>query len=177
MPRWIRWKFENPWKILGWCLESAQRSFFSISSGRNWYFLSKVMKSAILSHFPYILYRKKPKTTLFDFRTCSPSQKVMKFAWDLSYIIRMKPWKYWDGLISPTIKWHDSQTCGSDRTHPLPNELHQYVSIRFLSFELRQNISIKFLSNELHQNISIKFLSFELHQNISIKFLSYELHS
>ena len=115
MPRWIRWKFENPWKILGWCLESAQRSFFSISSGRNWYFLSKVMKSAILSHFPSILYRKKPKTTLFDFRTCSPSQKVMKFAWDLSYIIRMKPWKYWDGLISPTIKWHDSQTCASDR--------------------------------------------------------------
>ena len=81
----------------------------------NWPIWPIMLKSAIFSCFPYILYMKRLKITFCLLPTCSTPQRKLKFAGELSFTIRMIFWNFGDVYIFSKLKWHDSQGCASDR--------------------------------------------------------------
>ena len=102
--QWMRWKFENHWKVSEWCLLNVSRSYLMVSIYWHWHVWSIMLQSSIFSCFSYMLYRKWLKITFFLLPTCFTPQRKLKFAGKQSFYHQDDILKFWRWLNSFKIK-------------------------------------------------------------------------
>ena len=114
-PRWATWKFENQFRRSE-RFQSNVGSWLKVFGYR--FGLTKwviFVKNTIFHDFSIHFYRKHSKNTCNVLRTpCTPLRGPI-FRLQLSIGILGLWLKALRGAFSSTLKWHDSQTCGSDR--------------------------------------------------------------
>ena len=120
----------SPWwppgvaaKVKKWTKVSSKVTFvrlcrsFGFKKQLNAPFRSKTVKRLYFPIVPIHFYTKYCKNTQSVFwPPCAPSQKL-KSCMEFCFSIPLIPAKDGEGVLTWTLKWHDSQACASDRSN------------------------------------------------------------